>query len=564
MIDASGETGKTVQKTGGQLLVEALEANGAERVFCVPGESYLAVLDALVDASIPVTVCRQEGGAAMMAEAWGKLSGKPGICMVTRGPGATNASAGIHVAQQDSTPMILFVGQIERSMRGRDAFQEVDYTKMYGSIAKWVAEIEDAARVPEMVARAFSIACSGRPGPVVLALPEDMLVEMAAVRPVPASVVETHPGLSQMADLQKRLWQAKRPIVIAGGSGWSEAAVERLKRFAERFELPVACSFRRQMLFDHAHPNYAGDLGLGVNPKLVERIKASDLVLLIGGRLSEVPSQSYTLLDIPTPSQALVHVHAGAEELGRVYQPALAIHASPEAFTAALEGVQPPISVPWSAETTVANEAYRAWSDQPPQTQGPLQMGEVMLWLRHHLSPDAIMTNGAGNYATWLHRFHRFRKFGTQLAPTSGSMGYGLPAAIAAKLRHPDRDVVCFAGDGCLQMTINELGTAMQADAAVIIICVDNGIYGTIRMHQEREYPGRVSATKMVNPNFADLIRTYGGYGETVRETAEFGPAFERARASGKLALLHLHLDPEVITPTMTLSEIRKKAQEKA
>ena len=561
MIDASGET---VQKTGGQLLVEALEANGAERVFCVPGESYLAVLDALVDASIPVTVCRQEGGAAMMAEAWGKLSGKPGICMVTRGPGATNASAGVHVAQQDSTPMILLIGQIERSMRGRDAFQEVDYTKMFGSIAKWVAEIEDAARVPEMMARAFSVACSGRPGPVVLALPEDMLVEMAAVAPVPATVVETHPGLSQMADLQKRLWQAKRPIVIAGGSGWSEEAVERLKRFAERFELPVACSFRRQMLFDHEHPNYAGDLGLGVNPKLVERIKASDLVLLFGGRLSEVPSQSYTLFDIPNPSQTLVHVHAGAEELGRVYQPALAIHASPEAFTAALEGVQPPISVPWPAETKAANDAYRAWSDQPPATQGPLQMGEVMLWLRHHLAPDAIMTNGAGNYATWIHRFHRFRKFGTQLAPTSGSMGYGLPAAIAAKLRHPDRDVVCFAGDGCLQMTINELGTAMQAEAAVIIVCVDNGIYGTIRMHQEREYPGRVSATTMVNPDFAALITAYGGHAETVRETSEFGPAFERARASGKLSLLHLHLDPEIISPMTTLSEIRKKALEKA
>ncbi len=553
------------KKTGGQLLVDALEANGAERVFCVPGESYLAVLDALHDASLPVTVCRQEGGAAMMAEAWGKMSGKPGICMVTRGPGATNASAGIHVAQQDSTPMILFIGQIERGMRGRDAFQEVDYTKMFGSIAKWVAEIEDAERVPEMIARAFSVACSGRPGPVVLALPEDMLVEEADVAAAkPACHVETHPGLGQMADLQKMLWAAKRPVVIAGGSGWSEAATARLARFAERFDLPVACSFRRQMLFDHNHPNYAGDLGLGVNPKLVERIRDADLILLAGGRLSEVPSQSYTLLDIPAPAQTFVHVHAGAEELGRVYQPSLAIHASPETFTAALEGLQPPNEIVWSDETRAANEAYHAWSDQPPATQGPLQMGEVMTWLRHNLKPDAIMTNGAGNYATWLHRFHRFQRFGTQLAPTCGSMGYGLPAAVAAKIRHPERDVVCFAGDGCLQMTMNELGTAMQAEAAVIILCIDNGIYGTIRMHQEREYPGRVSATMMANPDFADLIRAYGGHGETVRETSEFGPAFERARASGKLSLLHLHLDPEVISPVTTLSAIRENALAKA
>ncbi len=388
---------------------------------------------------------------------------------------------------------------------------------------------------------------------------------MASAAAVPATQVETHPGLSQMADLQKRLWHAERPIVIiAGGSGWSEAATERLRRFAERFELPVVCPFRRQMLFDHEHPNYAGDLGLGVNPKLVKRIKASNLVLLIGGRLSEIPSQSYTLFDIPSPSQTLIHVHAGAEELGRVYQPSLAIHASPEAFTAALEGVEPPVCVPWPEETKIANDAYHAWSDQPPATPGPLQMGEVMTWLRHNLSPEAILTNGAGNYATWVHRFYRFRKLGTQLAPTSGSMGYGLPAAISAKLRYPDRDVVCFAGDGCLQMTINELGTAQQAGAAVIVICVDNGIYGTIRMHQEREYPGRISATTMTNPDFAALVRAYGGHGETVTETAEFGPAFERVRASGELSLLHLRLDPEVITPTTTLSAIHKAALKRA
>lgn len=552
------------QKTGGELLVDALERHGADRVFCVPGESYLAVLDALRDASIPVTVCRQEGGAAMMADAHGKLTGKPGICMVTRGPGATNASAGVHVAAQDSTPMILFIGQIERAMREREAFQEVDYRQMFGGIAKWVAEIDQADRVPEFISRAFHVATSGRPGPVVLALPEDMLVETATVaQPQAWQQVETHPGLTQMAELQKRLWAAERPIAILGGSRWSEDAVAAFTRFAERFDLPVACSFRRQMLFDNLHPNYAGDVGIGISPKLLARIKASDLVLLVGGRLSEMPSQSYSLLEIPASDQQLVHIHPDPEELGRVYRADLAINASPTAFCKAVEGLQPPVEIKGAGEAARAHEDYLAWSGARPETPGPLQMAAVMDWLEANLPEDTICTNGAGNYATWLHRFHRFRRYGTQAAPTSGSMGYGLPAAVAAKLAFPEREVICFAGDGCLQMTMQEFGTACQEGANIIVLAIDNGMYGTIRMHQERTYPGRPSATKLVNPDFAALARTYGAFGATVETAEEFGPAYAAARASGKPAILHMKLDPEAITPAASLSQIRAAAQAK-
>lgn len=550
------------QKTGGELLVDALERHGAERVFCVPGESYLAVLDALYDASIPVTVCRQEGGAAMMADAYGKLTGRPGICMVTRGPGATNASAGVHVAAQDSTPMILFIGQIERGMREREAFQEVDYRQMFGGMAKWVAEIDQAHRVPELVSRAYHVATSGRPGPVVLALPEDMLVEMASAAQPPAwQQVETHPGLTQMAELQKRLWAAERPLAILGGSRWSQEAVAAFTRFAERFDLPVACSFRRQMLFDNLHPNYAGDVGIGINPQLLARIKASDLVMLVGGRLSEMPSQSYSLLNIPAPEQQLVHVHPDPEELGRVYRPDLAINASPTAFCRAAEGLQPPNEIMGAGAAGAAHRDYLDWSGARPEIPGRLQMAGVMDWLENNWPEDVICTNGAGNYATWLHRFHRFRRYGTQAAPASGSMGYGLPAAVAAKLTFPGREVVCFAGDGCLQMTMQEFGTACQDGAAIIVLVIDNGMYGTIRMHQERTYPGRPSATKLVNPDFAALAETYGAFGEVVETTEDFGPAYERARASGKPAILHLKLDPEAITPAASLSQIRAAAE---
>jgi acetolactate synthase-1/2/3 large subunit len=548
-------------RNGGRLIVDALVAQGVDHVFCVPGESYLAVLDALHDATINVTVCRQEGGAAMMAEAAGKLTGRPGICMVTRGPGATNASHGVHIAMQDSSPMILFIGQIETGMREREAFQEVDYKAFFGSMAKWVVEIDKVERIPELVTRAFRVAMQGRPGPVVIALPEDMLMAQAAI--ADAARVEparTWPGNGDMMRLQSLLWAAKRPFVIAGGSGWSQMAVASLVRFAERFDLPVGTSFRRQMLFPADHSNYAGDVGIGPNPKLAARIKEADLLILAGGRLSEMSSSSYTLLDIPTPKQSLVHIHAGAEELGRVYQPTLAIHASPQAFASALEGLQPPGSLPWSGETRQANADFHAWTDEPKAIPGVFQYGEVISWLRGRLPEDAVICNGAGNYAIWVHRYLRFRRFGTQLAPTSGSMGYGVPAAVAAKALDRDRMVVCFAGDGCFLMNGQEFATAVQYDLPIIVLVIDNGIYGTIRMHQEREFPGRVSATKLKNPDFAAYATAFGGHGETVRTAAEFGPAFDRAVASGKPSILHCLMDPEAITPMTTLTKIREQA----
>jgi acetolactate synthase-1/2/3 large subunit len=548
-------------RTGGQLIVDSLVANGVGHVFCVPGESYLAVLDALHDAPIAVTVCRQEGGATMMADACARLTGRPGIAMVTRGPGATNASPGIHIAEHDSVPLILFVGQIDGSMRHRGAFQEMDYRAFFGSTAKWVVEIDDAARIPEIVSRAFHVAMQGRPGPVVIALPEDVLAALADP-PAPRRVepAPTWPGLTQMAELQKMLWAADRPIAILGGSGWSEKACASMARFAERFDLPVACSLRRQMLFSGDHPNYAGEIGIAPNPKLRSRIEEADLVLLVGGRMAEMPSQSYALFDVPYPKQTLAHVHADAEELGRVYHPALAIHATPTAFAASLESLQPPQRIVWAQRTAEARADYVAWNEARPVIPGALQMADCMAWLRERLPPDAIVTSGAGNYSTWPARFLRFRSYGSQLAPTSGSMGYGAPAAVGAKRIAPERMVVCFAGDGCFLMNGQEFATAVQYDLAIVFVVVDNGMYGTIRMHQEREFPARVSGTMLKNPDFAAYARAFGGHGETVRETAEFAPAFERAVASGKPAILHCFLDPEAITPGTTLAKMREAA----
>jgi acetolactate synthase-1/2/3 large subunit len=548
--------------TGARLIAEALVNNGVERIFCVPGESYLALLDALRDTPIAVTVFRHEGAAAMAAEAWGKLTGHPGIVMATRGPGATNAAAGVHVARQDSTPLILFLGQVARRMRGREAFQEVDFVRMFSPLAKWVAEIDDAGRVPELVSRAFHEANSGRPGPVVLSLPEDMLRdETTAVNPPPAHQVQTHPGLTQMAQLQKMLWAAERPFVIAGGPRWNEAAVAGLRRFAERFDLPVGCSFRRQHIFDNDHPNYAGDVGLGANPALIQRIRDADLLLLIAGRMSEIPSQGYTLLAIPEPRQQLVHVHPGAEELGRVYRPALAINASPAAFVAALESVHPPHhALPWSDGTRATRASFEAWS-APVKNVGPVQLAEIVVWLRGRLPDDAIITNGAGNYAGWVHRFFRYRRYHTQVAPTSGTMGYGLPAAIGAKLKHPERMVVCVAGDGDVQMTVNDFQTAVQYGAAIVVVVINNGIHGTIRMHQERDYPNRPVATDITSPDFAALARAHGGHGEQVASTEEFAAAFERAVASGKPSIIEVKFDPEAITPSATMSAIRGKSR---
>jgi acetolactate synthase-1/2/3 large subunit len=549
-------------RTGGQILIDQLGIHGADHLFCVPGESYLAALDAMHDSCIEVTVCRQEGGAAMMAEAYGKLTGRPGICFVTRGPGATNASPGVHIARQDSTPLILFVGQIARWMREREAFQEIDYRAFFGSIAKWVADVEDAARLPELVSRAFHIATSGRPGPVVIALPEDMLKDEVLVRDAPPyEAAEAHPSLAQTAKLQKLLGAAERPIAILGGSRWSAQAVERFTRFAERLSLPVATSFRRQMLFASEHPCYAGDLGIGPNPKLVARIKESDLILLIGGRLSEMPSQSYTLLEIPAPRQQLVHVHPDAGELGKVYHPQFAINASPIGFSAALEMVQPPSKIVWADRTRNAHTEFLAWTDpaavNPP---GAFQMSNAMEHLRSTLPGDTIICNGAGNFAVWAHRFWRFNHFGTQLAPTSGSMGYGIPAAVSAKRIFPDRTVVALTGDGDFLMNGQEFATAVQYDLPILVILLDNGMYGTIRMHQEREYPGRISATMLKNPDFAAYAKAFGGHGERIEKTEEFAPALTRALASDKPAILHCVIDPEAITPTTTLTALREKA----
>ncbi len=552
------------RQSGGQLLVNALKTHGVERVFCVPGESYLPVLDALYDSGIENTLCRQEGGAAMMAEAWGKLTGKPGICFVTRGPGATNATAGLHVALQDSTPMILFIGQIDTGIREREAFQEVNYHRFLGEAVKWVAEIEDAERMDEMISRAFHVATSGRPGPVALALPENALAQLANPRAIaPWQQIETCPGEEQMSQLASLLKDAAKPMVIVGGSRWSKEAVLDFQAIAQDWQLPVACSFRRQMLFDHTHDNYAGDVGIGINPALRQRIEEADLLLMIGARLSEMPSQDYSLLDIPSPRQTLIHVHPGAEELGRVYRPALAIHASPTAFVAAMKSRaiagQSPARL---ARVESAHQDYLAWSSPHVTTPGEVQMGRVMQTLADTLPEDAIITNGAGNYASWIHRFWKFRHYGSQLAPTSGSMGYGLPAAIAARLCEPERTVVAFAGDGCFQMTMQEFGTAAQAGANIIVLLIDNGIYGTIRMHQERHFPGRVSATTLQNPDFAVLASAYGAFSCTVNSDAEFLPALQQAMAADTPSLIHVRISAEAITPTMTLSQIRQQAEE--
>jgi acetolactate synthase I/II/III large subunit len=549
-------------RTGGRILVDQLRVQGVDTVFGVPGESYLEVLDALHDTpEIRFVVCRQEGGAAMMATAWGELTGRPGIAMVTRGPGATNASSGVHVAQQDSVPLILFVGQIDRASRERDTFQEVDYRRMFGGMAKWVAEIEDPARIPEFVHRAFATATAGRPGPVVLALPEDMLVEAAGVADGrPAGAVEPAPAAEAMAELHRRLAMAERPFVILGGGGWNATGVADLARFLDGNDLPAACGFRRQDLLDNEHRCYAGHIGLGPNPKLVERIKACDLLLAVGARLGETTSQGFTLLDVPRPVQGLVHVHNDPEELGRVYQPDVPVPAGLNAFARAAATLPPVTRRPWAEATAAAHMDEVAWR-RPTRIAGELQLGEIVAWLREHLPAETILTNGAGNYAIWANRHFGYRGPGTQLAPTSGSMGYGLPAAIAAKLRHPERPVVCFAGDGCFLMTGQELATAVQYRLPVVVIVVDNGMYGTIRMHQEREHPGRVSGTALANPDFAALARAYGAHGARVETTAQFAPAFEEALAAGRPALLHLILDPEAITPRATLSDLRAAAQ---
>jgi acetolactate synthase-1/2/3 large subunit len=555
----------SVPRTGGRILVANLLRQGVDLAFCVPGESYLAVLDALYDAreSLRLIVCRHEGGAAYMAEAYGKLTGRPGIAFVTRGPGASNAAVGIHTAQQDSTPLILFVGQVGSDFRDREAFQEVDYRRMYGSIAKWVAQIDSAERIPEYVARAFRVAMQGRPGPVVLALPEDMLAseaqtdDAARVDPVAA-----YPAAAQIADVRQRLAAARQPLVIVGGSGWTAAACADMRRFAEANALPVACAFRSQDVFDNGHELYAGDVGIAINPKLAARVRDADVLIVAGERLGEMTTGGYALLSAPQPRQALIHVHPGSEELGRVFQPALAIQASMPAFAAALAGMAPLAGAAWRDGAAQAHRDYLAWQEPRPMP-GELDLWQVVATLRQRLPEDAILANGAGNYTVWLHRLYRHRRFRTQLAPYSGSMGYGVPAAIAAKAAHPDRVVVSWNGDGCFQMNGQELATAVQYKLNIIFVVIDNGMYGTIRMHQERNYPARVYGTDLVNPDFVALARAHGANGETVTRTAEFAPALERALGADRPSLLWLKVDPQAITMSATIDQIRAQHADK-
>ena len=549
-------------RTGGQILVANLLAQGADLAFCVPGESYLPVLDALYDArdQLRLIVCRQEGGAAYMAEAYGKLTGRPGIAMVTRGPGASNAAVGIHTAAQDSSPMIVFVGQVGSDFADREAFQEIDYRRMYGSSVKWVAQIDRTDRVPEYVARAFRVAQSGRPGPVVLALPEDMLVASASVDDA-ARVGPTivYPGSEAIAGLRARLEQARQPLVLVGGSGWSERACADLARFIAANDLPIACAFRNQDLIDNRDEHYAGEVGINPNPKLAARVRDADLLLVIGERLGESVTSGYTLLSVPNPAQALIHLHPGADELGKVYQPALAIAASLPAACAALADMAPIAAPAWDGSAVEAHAEYLAWQSPRPMP-GELDLWQVVGFLRERLAEDAILVNGAGNYATWLHRLYRYPRYRTQLAPYSGSMGYGVPAAIAAKAVCPERIVVSWNGDGCFLMNGQELATAVQYRLNVIFVVVDNGMYGTIRMHQEKHYPARVYGTDLVNPDFAALARAYGVHGESVNRTAEFTPAFERALAHDGPSLLHLRIDPQAITMNATIAELRAQA----
>lgn len=559
-------------RPAGHALVEALVAQGVDTAFGVPGESYLAVLDGFHEhrERIRFIACRQEGGAAFMAEAQGKLTGRPGICFVTRGPGATNASIGLHTAFQDSTPMVLFVGQVASDQRDREAFQELDYRQVFGpgtlGMAKWVGEVHDAHRLPEYVARAFHTAMQGRPGPVVLVLPEDMLTVPTAVPVLPRIEPATAwPAPGAMRDLRALLAAAERPFVIAGGSGWTPESAQALQRFAENWGLPVGCGFRFQDTFDNRHPLYAGDVGIAINPRLAQRIREADLVLAVGVRLGEMTTSGYTLLQVPRPAQKLVHLHAGAEELGRVYSADLMLQSAMCHAGKALETLAAPAGTPRWAEWAAAAHADYEANQVAPEVQ-PMDLAQVMKTIQRLAPEDTVYTNGAGNYAGWLHRYVRY--FGlqhhgrTQLAPTSGAMGYGVPSAVAASLLYPQRTVVNIAGDGDFLMTGQELATATGYGAKrLICVVVDNGTYGTIRMHQEREYPGRVSGSDLFNPDFAALARAYGWRAERIEATAQFEPAFAAALESGRPTLLHVKLDTDVSTTRSTLSAIRQAAE---
>jgi len=546
-------------RNGGQLLVESLVSLGARKGFGVPGESYLAVLDALHDTQgrLDFVLCRNEGGAAFMAAAWGKLMGQPGLCFVTRGPGVTNASIGIHTAMQDSVPMIIFVGQVGTDMKGREAFQEIDYRAVFGTMAKWATEIDDVGRIPEILARAWVTATTGRPGPVVIALPEDMLTSLTDAAPLtgPARIAEAAPDAATVADALGLLQGAQRPLILIGGCNWTEAGQTALQGFAEASDIPVVAAFRYQDQFDNHSPVYAGEAGVGMPAHVKRLIREADVILAINTRFGEMTTDGYTLLSVPVPSQTLIHVHGSDREIGKVYQPALGIQAGPNAFAASLR----PVSGVWAAWRAQARAEWEAGFDLPPQPS-PVDMGLVSAHLRAILPEDAILTNGAGNFTVWPNKFYKFGRKARLLAPQSGAMGYGVPAAVAAKVAFPDRTVVCFAGDGDFQMNCQELGTAMQAGAQPIILILNNGIYGTIRAHQERNYPARVSGTTLANPDFTGLAKAYGFHAERVERTEDFPAAFARARASRSGAVLDLNISPEALTPRQTLSQMRAAA----
>jgi acetolactate synthase-1/2/3 large subunit len=546
-------------RSGGRILVDQLELNGAELAFCLPGESFLPVLDALYDSPIRLVSCRHEQGAANAAEAYGKLTGRPGICLVTRGPGATHAAVGVHTAKQDSTPMLLLVGQVPRRFRGREAWQEIDYGHAFGPIAKAAWEVDAAERIPEHVARAYSLALSGRPGPVVLALPEDVLAEEAEVADgAPVEVERAAPRGEDLARLGELLATSERPLVVVGEGGWTAQTGADVLAFCEASELPVASAFRCQDFVDNRSRCYVGVLGVAMDERLAARLRDADLVLAIGGRLGEVPTRRYTLLEPPRPAQTLIHVQPDPDELGRVYEADVAIASSLETFAAALRDLGA-LAPRWGDWTESARADYEENLRHEPM-EGPVDLGEIMAWLRGRLPGDAIQTCGAGNFTVWAHRFAEFTQYPTQVCPRSGSMGYGVAAAVAAKLVHPDRIVLCFTGDGDFVMSSPELATAVQHELPIIVLLVDNGMYATIRMHQERAFPGRVIGTDLRNPDFAALAQAYGAYGERVERTEDFDAAFERALASRKPALLELPVDPERISPRVTLSELRGRA----
>lgn len=558
-----------ILRSGGQLVVDALEVHGVDLIFGVPGESYLPVLDALHDSPIRFIINRQEGGAAFMADAYGKMTGRPGICFVTRGPGATNASIGVHTAHQDSTPMILFIGQVGNDFVEREAFQEIDYRRMFGPMAKWVAQIDRADRIPEYINRAFQIATSGRPGPVVLALPEDCLSAMAEVADTRCyQPVQAHPSRKQMLEFQQRLAQAKRPIFILGGTTWTRQACQQISSFAEKNHLAITCAFRFQDLMDNHHPNYIGDVGIGINPKLAQRIKDADLVIAMGPRLGEMTTSGYTLLEAPIPKQSLIHIHTDCHELGRVYQADLMINSGMAEFAeelTSLAAIEHPI---WAEQVLQARQEYLAWQTEPAifkQESAPLNLWQVVQTIKEQVPLDTILTNGAGNYATWAHRYFPYCAMRTQLAPTSGAMGYSVPSGVAAKIIAPERTVITFAGDGEFMMNGQELATAVQYNAGIVIIVFNNGMYGTIRMHQEREFPARVSGTDLHNPNFAALAQAYGAHGEQVLRTEDFAAALQRAlsftQSNNKPALIELIYDGNLITPGASLLSLRQQAQ---